>query len=79
MGATYGSVLPDGSMRALHYCLACETVVWADYQPDEIKPDFARAWLELHGLLPFPPPAARDGGGEMRSESYDIPMGGLVS
>lgn len=32
--ATYGAELPDGRIRELRYCLACDSLVWVKQQPD---------------------------------------------
>ena|ERR1700676_86997 len=44
--ATYGAGLPDGRIRELRYCLACDSPVWVEHQPDAMKPDLTWAWLE---------------------------------
>jgi hypothetical protein len=43
---TYSSVLANGRIRELHFCLACESLVWKEHQPttDELR----LTWQGLH-------------------------------
>lgn len=31
--ASYAAVLPDGRVRELHFCLACDGLVWTERRP----------------------------------------------
>lgn len=40
--ATYGAELPNGRMRELRYCLACDSLVWVEqpsFQTDNVTGD----------------------------------------
>jgi hypothetical protein len=45
--ASYSKTLPNGRIRELRYCLACDSPVWVDHQPDATKPaGLTRQWAE---------------------------------
>jgi|GEM_PF-5282757 hypothetical protein len=44
--ASYGADLPNGRVRELHYCLACNNPVWVARSADLTKQDHAQAWPE---------------------------------
>lgn len=44
--ATYSSLLPDGQVRDLHFCLACDSPVWITHPPTDDTPDLPPDWLD---------------------------------
>lgn len=42
--ATYSSTLPDGRVRELRYCLACDSPVWIDGPSGDVTPELPQEW-----------------------------------
>jgi len=44
---SYGAVLADGSIRELHFCLACGSLVWTGHRPTREATQLT--WKDLQG------------------------------
>jgi hypothetical protein len=42
---SYAAVLADGSIRELHFCLACDSLVWTQHRPTTTEAQLT--WKDL--------------------------------
>ncbi len=42
--ATYSSIMPNGLVRDLRYCLACDSPVWIVHPLEDVAPELPLEW-----------------------------------